>query len=69
MDNNHTHNGINSVKIDAKEAINYCPQSAILTTGSSAGAAYTSTERGIINSHTATLQDIVAKLKIIGITL
>lgn len=63
MDNKtptHKHNGIDTNQLDAKEALLNCPQSAI--TKPTGGLTVDSQSRAAIN-------DIIDKLKTIGITL
>ena len=63
----HQHNGTDSPKLYASDALENAPQASVSNTGSSAGATYTTAEQSIINSHTATLTDLINKLKTLGL--
>lgn len=63
----HEHTGVDSPQIDLKRAVYNSPQEAITPATGTAGGTYSATEQGIINAHTATINEIITKLQNLGL--
>lgn len=65
----HTHNGQDSNQLQAKEALENCPQPAVLKITQIATSVYGANEQAMLSALKASLNDIIDKLKTVGITL
>lgn len=63
----HTHNGVDSEKLEAKDSLNNAPQQTVAQITGTAGGTYTSTEQVIINNLKSSLNDLIQKLETIGL--
>lgn len=66
--NIHTHNGTDTPKLVASEAIENAPQTALTTgTASTAGATYTATEQSMINNLKTRVAELETRLQTLGL--
>lgn len=63
----HTHNGSDSHRLRAQEALVNAPQEAVTPPSGTAGATYTSNEQAILQATANSLADLITKLQTIGI--
>lgn len=63
----HKHNGTDSRKLKASEALLGTPQEAVSQVLGSASGTYGATEQSIINDTKASLNDLIVKLQAIGL--
>jgi hypothetical protein len=63
----HTHNGIDSPELEAKDALSNSPQDAVTQITATAGGTYTATEQAMINNIKTSLNDLIVKLQTIGL--
>lgn len=68
MVDKHFHNGSDSNKIYAGDALESAPQEALTAgTGSTAGVTYTATEQAMLNNFKTRIAELETKLKTLGL--
>lgn len=64
---NHTHNGTDAPRLQASEAIEGAPQTAVTEISDTADATYSANEQTMLNNIKASLNDLIDKLQTLGL--